>query len=290
MSAAREGVPERTFWDRVGQLTVVLGPTTVLTGWLYYVGYVSTDAFYAYFGVSLSSLDVSSTTFLLRSVDDLFDPVSTVVLVALGAFSLHHVLVAAVSRRHLRPDGRVAAGLGVAALVLAGVGIAGLSGLVRSGLTPVALGLSGVVLEYACLLTAHVSTPSSTLGILVRSGANLRRGLVAALVLVALLWGATALADQRGTARALAVERSLPLQPQAVVYSRIDLRLTGAGIRKTGLEGTGDDLRFRYNGLRPLAHSDGTWLLLPVGWTSRNGTTVIRLTESPQQVRVDLAR
>ena len=119
---------------------------------------------------------------------------------------------------------------------------------------------------------------------------NLRRGLIAALVIVAVLWGATAVADSRGTARAEAVEKSLPIHSQAVVYSRTDLRLTGPGIGLTELPGTSEDFRYRYNGLRPLLHTNDTWLLLPVGWTSQNGSTVIMLPDAPEWVRVDLAR
>jgi hypothetical protein len=74
------------------------------------------------------------------------------------------------------------------------------------------------------------------------------------------------------------------------VYSRTDLRLTGPGIGLTQLPGTLDDLRFRYNGLRPLLHTDDTWILLPVGWTSQNGSTVIMPADAPESVRVDLAR
>ena len=74
------------------------------------------------------------------------------------------------------------------------------------------------------------------------------------------------------------------------MYSRTDLRLTGPGIGLTWLPGTLDDLRLRYNGLRPLLHTDDTWILLPAGWTSQNGSTVIMLADAPESVRVDLPR
>lgn len=278
------------FWGRAGKLAVILGPTTVLTGFLYYVGHVSTRAFYAYFGVSLSALDIPTSTLLLRSVDELFDPLSVVVLLSFAAFVLHHVLVAAVRRQPPARARVLALTFASAALALVAIGIAGLLGQLRSMLTPCALGLSGVALEYACWLAARTTADDSTLGSLVRAGVSLRRGLVAALILVAVLWGATAVAAARGTARAQAVEISLPLMSQAVVYSRTDLRLTGRGIKVTQLAGTPGDLRYRYNGLRPLLHTDDTWLLLPVGWRSDNGSTAIMLADAPGEVRVDLAR
>ena len=279
-----------SFWNRAGQLAVILGPTTVLTASLYYVGYVSTKAFYSYFGINVSALDISTSTILLRSVDEVFDPLSVIVLISFAAFVLHHIFVTAVKRRPARTARGLAIGFACAGLVLAGLGVAGLSGLSRSIITPWALGLSGIALEYACWLTTRYASADSALGGLVRAGVNLRRGLIAALLLVAVLWGATAFADSRGTARARALEKSLPLQPQAVVYSRTDLRLTGPGIGLTELPGTPEDFRYRYNGLRPLLHTKGTWLLLPVGWTSQNGSTVVMLADAPQVVRVDLAR
>jgi len=286
--AAPAGLASEAFWQRFGQLIVVLGPTTVLTAFLYYVGYVSMRAFYAYFGVILSALDIPGSSVLLRSIDDLFDPLAVVILGSFALFVLHHLLVGVVDAH---PDvGRpFAIGFAAAAVALVAVGIGGLTGVLRSGITPYALGLAGIALEYTCWLTAKATADDSTLGRLVRTGVNLRRGLVAALVVVATFWAMTVLAVERGTARAAAVELSLRIQSQAVVYSRTDLRLTGPGVKLTRLPGAGDDFRYRYNGLRPLTFSDGRWLLLPVGWTSQNGSTVIILAENPGNVRVDVA-
>ena len=292
MSDTRElaTVTHGDFWDRLGQLAVILGPTTVLTGCLYYVGHVSTKAFYSYFGISVSALDIPTSAILLRSVEELFDPLTMIVVVSFTAFVLHHVFVVAVQRQSSTTARRLAVMFASTGLALATLGIAGLAGLVRSIITPWALGLSGIVLEYACWLTTRAAGQDSPLGGLVRAGVNLRRGLFSALVLVAVLWGATAVAETRGTARAQALEKSLPVQSQAVVYSRTDLRLTGPGIGLTKLPGTAEDFHYRYNGLRPLLHTDDTWLLLPVGWTSQNGSTVIMLADAPDRVRVDLAR
>ena len=102
--------------------------------------------------------------------------------------------------------------------------------------------------------------------------------------------GATAVAEAGGRAWAEAVERALPIRSQAVMYSRTGIRLTGPGIGVTELPGTLEDFRYRYNGLRPLLHTNDTWILLRVGWRSQNGSTVIMLADAPEWVRVDLAR
>ena len=166
----------RRVLERIGQLAVILGPTTVLAGFLYYVGHVSTQDFYSHFSISVSVLDIAPTSLLPGSVDELFDPGSD----------------------------------------------------------------------------------------------SCRRG-----------WG-------QGPGRSS--RKALPIRSQAVVYSRTGLRLTGPGIGVTELPGTLEDFRYRYNGLRPLLHTNDTWILLRVGWTSQNGSTVIMLADAPEWVRVDLAR
>ena len=71
-SVGSEG--QEGFWEGFGQLAVILGPTTVLAGFLYYFGHVSTQAFYSHFGISVSVVDIAPTSLLLGSVDELFDP------------------------------------------------------------------------------------------------------------------------------------------------------------------------------------------------------------------------
>ncbi|WP_204325447.1 hypothetical protein, partial [Stenotrophomonas maltophilia] len=73
-------------------------PTTVLTALLYFYGYVSLKAYYSYFGISLSVLDLSTTDYLVRTPDTLFRPLAALVIVMVGAYVFHYVLVEVLKR------------------------------------------------------------------------------------------------------------------------------------------------------------------------------------------------
>jgi hypothetical protein len=153
---------------------------------------------------------------------------------------------------------------------------------------PLALGGGAILLQYALdgpgpgILPVAVSSPLA--------GTRLvRRVAIAALVLIAIFWATANLAHRRGDEAARLIEASLPLQSQAVVYSKNRLQITGPGVGVATLDPTEAQHRFRYNGLRTLLHSGGRWFLLPVGWTADNGATVVLLPDDSPDIRVDLA-
>ena len=116
-----------------------------------------------------------------------------------------------------------------------------------------------------------------------------RRGLLVALALVAVSWVTTTVAEQRGVAAANAIEVSLPIRPQAIVYSRARLQITGPGVTLSRLDASDAAFAYRYSGLRTLVHAGGRWYLLPAGWTRDNGATAIVLPDSETGIRVDLS-
>lgn len=257
-----------------------------MTGILFYFGYVSSKSFYAYFGVTLSALDLSTSTYAVRAPETLFRPVVALILILLAVAVAHHSLHAYLAR--VRPRESLVAlvvlmALGVVGLV---VGLDGLRGGTRGAYSALALAVGALLVELG-LWTGHTSgllpAPVSEV---YRDSLNVRRGLLAALLVVAAFWATTILAIERGADTARLVERSLPLQPQAVVYSKFDMQLPGS--MRTELA-PGGAYRYRYNGLRPLLYSDGRWFLVPARWTRQNGLAVIVLADAPAQVRVDLA-
>jgi hypothetical protein len=277
------------FWRSVTEVLAVVGPTSLLTGILYYFGYVSTKAFYAYFGISLSALDFSSSNYLVRSTDTVFKPAATLLIVLIVLFLVHHLLSQALSRAGKRWALGVALCFCSLAAVLAGIGLLGLHGAPLGLASPLSLAAAGLLLEYSAWSASRYAAPPARIVALIEAGVNLRRGLIAALVLVATFWTVTDLAYEQGIATARLVEQILPLEPQAVVYSDRDLHLSGPDIGVTALGGKDTAYHFRYNGLRPLLYANGRWFLLPVGWTHANGSTVILLQDDPSRVRVDLA-
>jgi hypothetical protein len=280
---------EGSRWRVVVDVLAFVGPVTLLSGILYYFGYVSARTFYAYFGISLSILEFSPASYLVRSADTFFRPVATMLVVVLAVYTGHRFLGQYLSRADPRRARQVCLAVLAAGLVLGAFGVAGLYGWSFGLVSPLALASAGLLVEYGLLLLTRHGKPVGSVAQLVGSGVYLRRGLLAALVLTAVFWGVTTLAQRRGERNAELTELTLVLQPQAVVYSERDLHLPGPGVGRTLLDGGENSYRFRYNGLRPLLYANDRWFLLPVHWRHDNGSTVIVLHDEPGRVRVDLA-
>src|SRR5829696_1227867 len=73
-------------------MALVLAPGTLLTALAYYFGWVRTDALYAYFGIDVGHLGLSTTDYILRSVEPLWLPASVMLLIILLGVWGHSVL------------------------------------------------------------------------------------------------------------------------------------------------------------------------------------------------------
>jgi hypothetical protein len=279
----KQGASRPTVLDWVA----VVGPISLLTGILLYFGYVSSKSYYAYFGVSLSALGLPSTDYVLRSPDTLFKPAVTLVLVLLLVLLAHQILVIVLAGARALTQRAATLALFVLALAAGAVGLDGLFREPRGASSGIALGVAGCLVEYSFWTASRLDVLPRGLGHLYTAGLTLRRGLISALVVAAAFWATTNVAYANGISAARLVERSLPLQSQAVVYSELELQMPGA--TATRLIGKDTAYRFRYNGLRPLYYADGRWFLLPVRWAHNNGLTVIVLPAGPGRMRVDLA-
>ena len=274
-------------------ITRVVAPVSLLTAILYYFGYTREHALFGYFGVDLGSLRFSTTDYLVRSAGTIFLPIATVLVCGVLAVAAHHLLSLALSRADGRWRRVACLGIGAIAIVLLAIGVLGLQQRTDSNLSPltspIALGTGALLLEYSVHTTAIYIPLSNHLQDALRATRNLRRILIGSLLLVSAFWATATVAQQRGNAVAEAIEGSLLVQPQAVVYSRQRLEITGPGVTVTRLAAADAAFSYRYNGLRPLLHSGGHWFLLPAGWTHGNGATVIILPDSAASIRVDLA-
>jgi hypothetical protein len=223
----------------------------------------------------------------------LFLPLATLLVAAVTAVAVHHLLLHFLARTTRRWRRIAWIALGAIAVAMLLFGALGLyrrhDPLLHPLAPPVALGVGALLLEYA-VNTARTSeiVPLPLTSALDATGI-LRRGLAAALLLVAVFWATANVAQQRGIDAARAIQLSLPSQPQAVVYCRVRLQITGPGVKLAALDAKGAAFAFRYSGLRPLVHTGGRWFLLPVGWTPDNGATVILLSDTSENIRVDLA-
>jgi hypothetical protein len=293
-SAVPEAATDSGLGTAIDFVTRVVAPASLLTAVLYYFGYIREHAFFAYFGVDLESLRFSTADYLVRSTGTIFLPIGTVLVCFLLALLVHHLLVLVLSKRDKRWHQTAWAVTGTAAAALLVLGVAGLERPADTNLSPlvapIALGAGAFLLEYAIHIAVTYTPLPEPLDKTLRATKTARRIVAGALLLVSAFWATSVIAEQRGNEIAQAVEASLPVQPEAVVYSRERLEITGPGVTLTRLPDADADAAFdyRYTGLRPLIHSGGHWFLLPAGWTHDNGATVIILSDTAPGIRVDL--
>ena len=77
----------------------IAAPVTVVTGLLYYFGWVRAQSLYGYFGVHVSLLGFTTADYLLRSIQSMFVPLAAGALVAVLALRAHPRIKGTLRRR-----------------------------------------------------------------------------------------------------------------------------------------------------------------------------------------------
>ena len=80
----------------------VVAPITVISALLFYFGYVSSRAQYAYFGVDVDTIGLGTQDYVMRSPQPLLVPLLTLVMIAVALVALHLAVSAWVARA--RPE------------------------------------------------------------------------------------------------------------------------------------------------------------------------------------------
>jgi hypothetical protein len=281
-SAPAEDVPPPGlgFEKWMGFLSNVIAPATLLTGLLFYFGYVSSRSFFLYFGVDVDVLDLTNQQFVMRSPGALFIPVMVLLLLAAGIIVAHRLL-----RR------RLVAAAGKSARVVSTIAWTGI-GLLLAGL---ALAFAYALLATwpfygfataSCLaigagLAAYAASTARAL-----SGAKHGRALVVLLVAVMVagtFWATAAVAEWWGRGQARALAGDLTTLPAVVLDTRERLAPGNAAITVTMLQRETDDegavapgqFAFRYHGLRLLVRGGDQLFLVPDTWSKDASTLVV---------------
>jgi hypothetical protein len=285
---ANADASEKRLGERLADLAQLLGPTTLLTALLYYYGYVSLKAYYAYFGITLTVVDPSPADYIVRSPDTLFRPVATLMGVLVIAYLAHRAFAAWCLRLSTIWLRRIVVLLLCATVVLAVIGASGLYADPRGLLSPLSLTAAALVLEYTFWVLLTFSNPTATVRDLLQGGVLLRRGLVVAVVIVGAFWTVSLLAQDRGRSNAELTEASLPIQPQAIVYSTVALELNGPGVTEVRLGSERGSFTYAYTGLHTLLFANDRWFLLPHEWEHGSGATVFILRDDSSEIRIDV--
>ena len=270
--------------------TGILGQTALLTALLLFFGWARTQATFAYFGVDLSLLELSTTDYVLRSVNTAYSPLLLIGLACLAGSLVHRRLARqGFDRGNVRVVflvlGWALVALGVSALLWSawseqiGSWIPDQPGIAFAWL-PATLALGFALLLYG---TAAYS-PRTGRG--ARAASPQETFAFVALFVLALFWTVSLLAVHDGRARAQAIERDSTALPEIALLSRDPLVIQGPGVVATRIDLPGTRYRRSYTGLRLLAHAKGKYLLIPLAW--RHGRDRVYSVHDEPSVRIEL--
>lgn len=291
--AVADDAPITPIAERLRAIAGVVAPTTLIAALLYYYGYVTTNARFAYFGVDLSTLRLSTQDLAMRSVAALYVPVAVLLAASLAGYWLYSTASAALARgqhtKLLRRSGWLAIAAGATLLVRAVVGIVAPSIAENEfpGVTPLSLGLGALLVAYGRHLVVGTAADQN------RSPQRRRLervawALVSGIAVLSLFWLTNSFAGAYGRGQADADSRQLATRPSVILDTKERLYLRYAGVEETQLPAEqGQEFRYRYRGLRLLIESDARLFLIPERW--REGGQVLVLPHD-NGVRVQFGR
>lgn len=253
----------------VSLATSFVAPVTVISGVLFYFGYVAARAQYDYFGLDVDVIGLSTRAYVMRSPQPLLTPMLVLVLGGVAVMALHHWV-----RRHAteRWFGRLVTTVLSVGLVLLAAGTLLLAGFSLVGgwayyslVTPVLLGGGAALVAYALRLRGGHLEPRIVL-LWVGVGA-------------CVIWATATTAQWTGRGLAMEQARNLRSLPSVVLdtHERLHVPAT-AGVEEVVRPDAGeDDYRFRYWRLRLLIQGDDRMFLVPETWSAGGTTILVRL-------------
>lgn len=284
IAGARRGSaapPRSSLPQRLQSYATLVAPTTLAAALLYYFGYVTTYAKFAYFGIDLSLLHLSTQDLALQSVAVLYVPVGLLMVLAAGYYAAYRVASRLIARRHRRRLARRSAivffllAIGLLARALAGIAIASIAARERPGLTPGSLGLGA----QSALVGAWLWSSGSDTSKRQAGQANLRvvAGLVAGITVLSLFWITNSFAAVYGRSQAQSLSVHLKdRRPGVVLDTPERLYLHDPGIVETSLPDAGNQrFHFRYRGFRLLLEADNRLFLIPEQWRTGGDLLVL---------------
>ena len=272
--------------DAVHVFLAFLPPVTLITGLLFYFGWVRVDEQ----ARALHQRDVvfsySTSDYVLRSVDALFFPLLVLAATAVAMLLVHRQVQQSLkqgSGHWVVVTGWCIAGVGAALLLFGLVYAAGWlnrtsrpEALFPDVAGPLAIGLGAVLLAYGGWLRAQARTRAAQpVPWWQRVAAS---GAVAAIIALTLFWAVGNFARVRGDELAAYVQDSYRTYPGVTVYGAKDLGLQEDARLSTDQR---PDVQYpyRYSCLRLLDHVGGVWYLLPEDWDVNH--KLIMLTDDP---------
>lgn len=249
----------------------IVTPVTLISALLFYFGYVSSRSQYAYFGIDVDTIGLSTQDYVMRSPQPLLVPLLVITLLAVAGLLLHHAI------RPTASGVRRASRLAVVVLVL---GVAGLLAYPLIGhlpyyalVVPAVIGLAAAALAYLMYLRRKVDPELGTQRVLIV--------LLGVVTMTCAFWATATTAQYSGRGLAKSDARNLDRFPVVILDTKEKLALRSPGLEETTLRsGAGQTFNYRYRGLRLLVVGDNRLFLVPQNWTASNTTVVLPLNDS----------
>ncbi|NEA35833.1 hypothetical protein [Streptomyces sp. SID13031] len=247
--------------------TRIIAPVTLISGLLFYFGYVSARSQYEYFGIDVDTIGLSTQDYVMRSPQPLLVPLLGITLLAVAGLLLHNAIQPA-------PTTIRRAKIVVIVLLLLGV------------LALIGYPLLGDLPYYALVVPLVIGLAAAALGYLSyfdRKAAGLKPqyvllGLLAVLTTTCAFWATATTAQYSGRGLAKSDAENLKQFPVVILDTKERLQLRSPGIEETSL-GTspGQTFTYRYRGLRLLVVGQNRLFLVPQQWNASDTTLVVPL-------------
>jgi len=268
----------------------VVAPITIISALLFYFGYVSSRAQYAYFGIDVDTIGLSTQDYVMRSPQPLLVPLLVLVMIAVALVALHLWVTAWLGRA--RPErarivthralyiGLVILAAGITLIILYPV----LADWPYYNLvTPIIVAVGAGVVAYSWRLVSRLPPQPDALPSPAGSPALRRMRLVLLCVLVAatLFWSTATIAQWSGRGLARQDARHLDDLPRVILDTKERLYITDPFIKETALPASeGQTFRYRYRNLRLLIQGKDRMFLVPDAWSASDSTLVVPLDDS----------
>ena len=268
----------------------VVAPITIISALLFYFGYVSSRAQYAYFGIDVDAIGLSTQDYVMRSPQPLLVPLLVLVMIAVALVALHLWVTAWLGRA--RPErarivthralyiGLVILAAGITLIILYPV----LADWPYYNLvTPIIVAVGAGVVAYSWRLVSRLPPQPDALPSPAGSPALRRMGLVLLCVLVAatLFWSTATIAQWSGRGLARQDARHLDDLPRVILDTKERLYITDPFIKETALPPSeGQTFRYRYRNLRLLIQGKDRMFFVPDAWSASDSTLVVPLDDS----------
>jgi hypothetical protein len=300
-------------WISLG--TTIVAPATLIGALLFSFGYVSSASEYAYFGVDVDTIGLSTQDYIMRSPQTLLVPLLVLTLAGAGFLTLNAAVrgrIAAATApagaaqpaakpaqqaEHIRRMVQRSRILGLA-LITAGVLLLFTYTYVRSwqfyGLvTPLLIAFGAALIAYTSHLlnllqrgqppaaakdAGSLRAPHADSSVLARRTASI---LICFVIAASIFWAAATVAQWSGLGLAQYQAAHFNDLPSVILDTRERLFLTDPGIGEATLPPSeGQTFHYRYWGLRLLIEGQDRMFLVPDKWSASDSTLIVPLNGS----------